>query len=96
MGRLEMAKLFFVRAKPAETGQPDYDTRDLLKLYLYGYLQQVRSSRRLEAECPRNVEVMWLLARWRPDYKPIDKRRFVTAWIASGFRHVVTSARGLA
>src|SRR5437870_13202397 len=59
--RLNMAKLGFVRAEPAETGRPGYDPRDLLKLYLYGYLRQVRSSRRLEAECQRNVEVMWLL-----------------------------------
>jgi len=49
--RLDMAKLGFGRAEPAETGRPGYDPRDLLKLYLYGYLQQVRSSRRLEAEC---------------------------------------------
>jgi transposase len=55
VGRLEMAKLGFVRAEPAETGRPGYDPRDLLKLYLYGYLQQVRSSRRLESECQRNV-----------------------------------------
>jgi transposase len=59
VGRLEMAELGFVRAEPAETGRPGYDPRDLLKLYLYGYLQQVRSSRRLERECQRNVEVMW-------------------------------------
>jgi transposase len=63
VSRLNMAKLGFVRAEPAETGRPGYDPRDLLKLYLYGYLQQVRSSRRLEAECQRNVEVMWLLGR---------------------------------
>jgi transposase len=59
--KLDMAELGFVRAEPAETGRPGYDPRDLLKLYLYGYLQQIRSSRRLEAECQRNVEVMWLL-----------------------------------
>jgi transposase len=46
---------------------PGYDPRDLLKLYLYGYLNQVRSSRRLEAECHRNVELMWLLGRLYPD-----------------------------
>jgi len=56
VGKLDMAKLGFERAEPAETGRPGYDPRDLLKLYLYGYLQQVRSSRRLEAECQRNVE----------------------------------------
>ena len=75
VGRLEMAELGFVRAEPAETGRPGYDPRDLLKLYLYGYLQQIRSSRRLEAECRRNVEVMWLLGRLAPDYKSIAEFR---------------------
>jgi transposase len=75
VGRLEMTKLGFVRAEPAETGRPGYDPRDLLKLYLYGYLQQVRSSRRLERECQRNVEVMWLLGRLQPDYKSIAEFR---------------------
>jgi transposase len=54
--RLEMQALGFVRAEAAETGRPGYDPRDLLKLYLYGYLQQIRSSRRLESECRRNSE----------------------------------------
>ena len=49
--RLNMEQLGFIRAEAAETGRPGYDPRDLLKLYLYGYLQQIRSSRRLEAEC---------------------------------------------
>ena len=75
VGRLDMEGLGFVRAEPAETGRPGYDPRDLLKLYLYGYLQQVRSSRRLEAECRRNVEVMWLLGRLEPDYKSIAEFR---------------------
>jgi len=75
VGRLDMAKLGFVRAEPADTGRPGYDPRDLLKLYLYGYLQQVRSSRRLEAECRRNVEAMWLLGRLQPDYKSIAEFR---------------------
>lgn len=73
--KLDMEGLGFVRAEPAETGRPGYDPRDLLKLYLYGYLQQVRSSRRLEAECRRNVEVMWLLGRLTPDYKSIAEFR---------------------
>jgi transposase len=64
--RLDMAALGFERAEPAETGRPGYDPRDLLKLYLYGYLQQIRSSRRLENECRRNVEMMWLLGRLVP------------------------------
>jgi transposase len=75
VGRLEMQGLGFVRAEAADTGRPGYDPRDLLKLYLYGYLQQVRSSRRLEAECSRNVEVMWLLGRLVPDYKSIAEFR---------------------
>ena len=69
VARMDMGALAFVRAQPAETGRPGYDPRDLLQLYLYGYLQQVRSSRRLEAECKRNVEVMWLLGRLQPDHK---------------------------
>lgn len=75
VGRLKMDELGFVRSEPAETGRPGYDPRDLLKLYLYGYLHQVRSSRRLEAECRRNVEVMWLLGRLTPDYKSIAEFR---------------------
>lgn len=73
--RLEMDKLGFVRAEAAETGRPGYDPRDLLKLYLYGYLHQLRSSRRLEAECRRNIEVMWLLGRLVPDHKSIAEFR---------------------
>lgn len=75
VGRLDFRALGFERAEAAATGRPGYDPRDLLKLYLYGYLQQVRSSRRLEAECKRNVEVMWLLERLTPDYKSIAEFR---------------------
>jgi transposase len=72
---LDMEKLGFERAEPASTGRPGYDPRDLLKLYLYGYLNQVRSSRRLETECRRNVELMWLLGRLYPDHKSIAEFR---------------------
>ena len=72
---LDMDALGFVRSTPAATGRPGYDPRDLLKLYLYGYLQQVRSSRRLELECQRNLEVMWLLNRLVPDHKVISEFR---------------------
>jgi transposase len=75
VGRLEMEPLGFLRAEAAETGRPGYDPRDLLKLYLYGYLQQIRSSRRLEAECQRNIELMWLLGRLCPDHKSIAEFR---------------------
>jgi transposase len=75
VGGLAMAELGFERAEAAETGRPGYDPRDLLKLYLYGYLHQLRSSRRLEAECRRNVELMWLLGRLYPDHKSIAEFR---------------------
>ncbi len=61
---------------PADTGRPAYDPADLLRLYLYGYLNRVRSSRMLEREAKVNVEVMWLLGKLRPDFKTIaDFRR---------------------
>lgn len=75
VGRLNMEKLGFERAEPAITGRPGYDPRDFLKLYLYGYLNQIRSSRRLETECRRNVELMWLLGRLYPDHKSIAEFR---------------------
>jgi transposase len=67
VNRLAMSELGFERAQAADTGRPGYDPRDILKLYLYGYLNQIRSSRRLEAESRRNVELMWLLGRLHPD-----------------------------
>jgi len=72
---LELALLGFTKAHPAQTGRPPYDPADLLRLYLYGYLNQVRSSRRLERECGRNVELMWLLNRLAPDHKTIAQFR---------------------
>jgi transposase len=75
VGHLKMDELGFERAEAAETGRPGYDPRDLLKLYLYGYLHTLRSSRRLEAECRRNVELMWLLGRLDPDHKSIAEFR---------------------
>lgn len=73
---LDFVALGFERAEPAATGRPGYDPRDLLKLYVYGYLNEVRSSRRLERECRRNLEVLWLMRRLAPDHKTIaDFRR---------------------
>jgi len=73
---LDLAALGFRRAVPSETGRPAYDPGDLLRLYLYGYLHRLRSSRRLEQETHRNVELIWLLRRLRPDFKTIaDFRR---------------------
>src|SRR5215831_18361072 len=94
--RLDMTKLDFVRSEPAETGRPGYDPRDLLKLYLYGYLWQIRSSRRLEAECERNVEVMWLLGRLVPDYKSIAEfRRMPREAVAETGAELVRFARSV-
>jgi transposase len=68
---LDLHALGFARAICARTGRPPYDPAALLKLYLYGYLHRVRSSRLLEAECHRNVEVLWLLGKLTPDFKTI-------------------------
>jgi transposase len=68
---LNMEKLGFKHSSPAEVGRPSYNPSDLLKLYIYGYLNQVRSSRKLERECHRNVEVMWLMKKLTPDFKTI-------------------------
>jgi transposase len=86
VSRLVLSELGFERAQAADTGRPGYDPRDLLKLYLYGYLNQIRSSRRLEAECRRNVELMWLLGRLYPDHKTISefRRMHSEAVIAAG------------
>ena len=70
-GSLNLHTLGFARARCADTGRPPYDPAALLKLYLYGYLHRVRSSRLLEAECHRNVEVLWLLGKLTPDFKTI-------------------------
>ena len=73
---LDLATLGFEGVAPAATGRPGYHPATLLKLYLYGYLNQVASSRRLEREAGRNVEVMWLTGRLAPDFKTIaDFRR---------------------
>src|SRR3954471_24081709 len=77
---LDLGALGFTHAEAAATGRPPYHPADLLKLYLYGYLNRIRSSRRLEAEAARNLELMWLLRGVRPDFKTIadfrkDNRR---------------------
>ncbi len=69
--QLDLHALGFKRAVPASTGRPAYHPGDLLKLYVYGYLNRIRSSRLLERETQRNVEVMWLLKQLQPDFKTI-------------------------
>ena len=93
---LNMEKLGFKHSIPAETGRPSYDPSDLLKLYVYGYLNQVRSSRKLEKECHRNVEVMWLLKKLAPDFKTIaDFRKDNVDCIKEVFQEFVYLCRSL-
>jgi transposase len=73
---LDLGALGFERSEPAETGRPGYHPATLLKIYVYGYLNRIQSSRRLEREAQRNVELIWLTGRLMPDFKTIaDFRR---------------------
>jgi len=73
---LDLGVLGFERALPAATGRPGYDPATLLKIYVYGYLNRIASSRRLERKAQRNVELIWLTGRLMPDFKTIaDFRR---------------------
>ena len=67
--QLDLKQLKFEKVICSPMGRPPYNPKDLLKLYLYGYLNRVRSSRRLEHETARNIEVIWLLKRLKPDFK---------------------------
>src|SRR5271166_5833944 len=69
--QLDLRGLGFSGVDPKETGRPAYHPAVLLKIYVYGYLNRLQSSRRLEQECQRNVEVMWLTGRLAPDFKTI-------------------------
>src|ERR1700760_4485670 len=72
---LDLGALGFEGAEPAATGRPGYHPGLLLKLYVYGYINQVASSRRLEREAQRNVELMWLTGRLAPDFRRTTGRR---------------------
>jgi transposase len=71
IGELDLAALGFSGMTPAATGRPAYHPSTLLKIYLYGYLNRLQSSRRLEREAQRNIELMWLVGRLAPDFKTI-------------------------
>src|SRR5882724_2783495 len=75
VNQLDLCGLGFSKAEPEELGRPAYDPRDLLKLYIYGYVNEVRSSRKLERETKRNVELMWLMRKLTPDHKTIANFR---------------------
>ena len=93
---LDLGSAGFVRVQPKATGRPGYDPADLLKLYVYGYLNRIRSSRRLETETHRNVEVIWLLRHLKPDFKTIaDFRRDNRAAFKTVFREFVVLCRQL-
>jgi transposase len=72
---LEMGELGFVLSTPAVEGRPGYDPRVLLGIFIWGHLNRVRSSRRLERECSRNVELMWLTGNLQPDFKTLCRFR---------------------
>jgi transposase len=93
---LDLQALGFAGAEPAETGRPAYHPAVLLKLYIYGYLNRVPSSRRLEREAQRNVELMWLTGRLAPDFKTIaDFRRANGQGIRAVCRRFVQLCREL-
>jgi transposase len=93
---LDLQAAGFLRAEAKATGRPGYAPNDLLKLYIYGYLNRVRSSRRLEAECCRNIEVIWLLRTLKPDFRTVaDFRRDNRGAFKSVFRQFVLLCRRL-
>lgn len=94
IGSLDLMALGFSKTQAQRMGRPPYDPADLLKLYVCGYLNGVRSSRALERECHRNVEVMWLLGRLAPDHKTIaDFRRENSAALVAVSASFVQFAR---
>ena len=87
---LNLTALGFVKPAPNDTGRPMYNPKDLLKLYVYGYMNRIRSSRRLESESKRNLEVIWLLGKLSPDHKTIARfRRDNTSALKNVFRDFV-------
>ncbi len=93
---LDLAALGFSGMTPAATGRPAYHPSTLLKIYLYGYLNRIQSSRRLEREAQRNIELMWLTGRLAPDFKTIaDFRKDNGAAIRAVCGQFVALCRGL-
>src|SRR5436190_7509932 len=96
VGQLDLGKAGFTNAQLQETGRPPYDPGDLLRLYLYSYLNRVRSSRGLEREASRNLELIWLLRKLRPDFKTVaDFRRDNGKAIKSVCREFILLCRKL-
>lgn len=96
VNELDLQALGFEGTQAAETGRPSYHPAVLLKIYVYGYLNRVQSSRRLERECQRNLELMWLTGRLAPDFKTIaDFRRDNSLGIRNVCRRFVELCRDL-
>jgi Transposase and inactivated derivatives len=94
--QLDTIKMAFCHADIKETGRPPYNPKDLLKLYLYGYLNRIRSSRLLERETQRNLEIFWLLKRLQPDHKTIsDFRRNNAQGLREVFKQFVLLCKSL-
>jgi transposase len=92
---LDMEELKFSKIKLAVTGRPPYAPKHLLKLYIYGYMNRIRSSRRLETEAIRNLELMWLMNKLTPDFKTIsDFRKDNKEAISSIFKKFVLLCKG--
>ncbi len=87
---LDLTVAGFIRTIPKETGRPSYYPKDLLKLYVYGYFNKIRSSQKLMAECTRNVELFYLLRKLTPDFRTIsDFRKDNAKALKSVFRAFV-------
>jgi transposase len=94
--KLDMQKLGFTHSTPKELGRPSYNPKDLCKLYLYGGLNHIRSSRKLERECKTNLEAMWLLKGLAPDFKTIaDFRKDNPTAIGNLFKDFVAFLKKL-
>lgn len=95
VNRFDFNKLGFAHAVPAGEGRPPFAPADLMKLYLYGYLNRIRSSRKLETECSRNIELIWLLKGLRPSFRTIAAFRSSHArQIKDFFRQFVALIKG--
>ena len=94
--QLDMEEPGFKRSRPNDTGRPSYDPRDLLKLYIYGYFNRIRSSRKLMQECTRNLEVMYLIGKLVPDFRTIaDFRKDNPAALKNVFKEFVKTCMKL-
>ena len=93
---LDMEKLGFTHSTPQDLGRPSYNPKDLCKLYLYGGLNHIRSSRKLERECKTNLEAMWLLKGLAPDFKTVaDFRKDNPSAIGALFKDFVAFLKDL-